>query len=417
MQGLYIKHKICSKYKYARDILKFSLFNLLKCETFWNPREIPVLKEQLIKIYIKTLELQVFYLTPLESCTIAHIYEILNYFYFFKLLEQRPERYNEVFSINNENLINQFERFSDKLSVYCLAILKVCLCELFRTYEYLKASVEQNNLSILLISQLENNFIIPLKNIAHLLSFFDSNFQKYKYHLEPDLVSNYTNIDYNDYLDIKCKINDINRLIFFNLKLCFKNQYNTLDYKNIMRALIVANNKNTNYSDSFLFLSLGLDNFERYFYYSKANDFNNFTHDDLEYTINLKTRVANRYELSKFLLNLGANANIFTSFDNCNNTFLNFSLFENCFYHRLPKNYVEQFINLFLNHGAHLDFLNDNKDTFEVLYCKYYNRDDFYKLVPKNCTPLKCLAARIINKNFFDLKKIPVDLLSFIERH
>ncbi len=416
MQGLYIKHKICNKYNFARDILKFSLFKQLRCYTFWDPREFPVIKEQLIQIYIKTLELQVFYLAPLEENTIAHIYEILDYFYFFKLLEQRPERYIE-FSMNNENLVNQFERFSEKISVYCLTILKVCLCELFRVYEYLKASVKQNNFSILLISQLEHNFILPLKNIAIQLSFFDSNFQKYNYHLETELVSKFADLDYTGYMDIKCRINDISRLIFFNLKLCFKNKDLTLDYKNIMRALIFANNKNTNYSDSFLFLSLGLDSFQRYFNYSKTNDFNNFTHVDLEYTINLKTRVANRFELSEFLLNLGANANILTSHDNCNNSFLNFSLFENYFYNRLPKNYVEQFIHLFIKHGAHVDYLNDNKDTFETLYCKYNNRVDFNKLIPNNCIPLKCLAARVINKNFFDLKKIPVELLTFIERH
>ena len=416
MQGLYIKHKICNKYKFARDILKFNLFKQLRCETFWNPREIPVIKEQLIQIYIKTLELQVFYLAPLEENTIAHIFEILDYFYFFKLLEQRPERYIEV-SINNENLVNQFESFSEKISVYCLAVLKVCLCELFRVYEYLKASVKQNNFSILLITQLENNFILPLKNIANQLSFFDSNFQKYKYHLDTELVSKYADLDYTGYTDIKCRINDICRLIFFNLKLCFKNKYLTLDYKNIMRTLIFANNKNANYSDSFLFLSLGLDSFQRYFNYAKTSDFNNFTHVDLEYTINLKTRVANRFELSEFLLNLGANANIFTSHDNCNNSFLNFSLFENYFYHRLPKNYVEKFIHLFIKHGAHVDFLNDNNDTFETLYCKYNSRVDFYKFMPNNCIPLKCLAARVINRNFFDLKKIPVDLLTFIERH
>ena len=62
-------------------------------------------------------------------------------------------------------------------------------------------------------------------------------------------------------------------------------------------------------------------------------------------------------------------------------------------------------------------FLNDNNDTFETLYCKYNSRVDFYKFMPNNCIPLKCLAARVINRNFFDLKKIPVDLLTFIERH
>ena len=58
------------------------------------------------------------------------------------------------------------------------------------------------------------------------------------------------------------------------------------------------------------------------------------------------------------------------------------------------------FLNLYL-----IDFLNDNNDTFETLYCKYNSRVDFYKFMPNNCIPLKCLAARVINKNFFDLKK------------
>jgi hypothetical protein len=33
------------------------------------------------------------------------------------------------------------------------------------------------------------------------------------------------------------------------------------------------------------------------------------------------------------------------------------------------------------------------------------------------CSSLKCLAARTLNKNFYDIKKIPSELAIFIERH
>jgi hypothetical protein len=331
MQSLFIRHKICQKYSYARDFLKFSLFNALKCQTFWNPQNIPIISEQLIKLYNKTLELQVFYLSPLEECSLKHIFEILNYFYFFKMIKERPSFFDLEDNENEHKLLNQFDLLSKKISDYCYSILKICLIELFRLYEYLKKADSKNTFVILLQTQLETFFIFPLKNIQ-ITSNSIKNVGGSLNKIDFELIEKYNHLNYSDYLELKNKILDINRLIFYNFKICFEIKDKCENYNIIMKKILITNNRKSEGVDSFLYMALSLQSIESSFFFSKSSYLNIFVENDFENLIPRKIQIEKRYDIVNYLLNFGAKPDILTNNDEKSDSFLNYSLFENNFF-------------------------------------------------------------------------------------
>lgn len=78
------------------------------------------------------------------------------------------------------------------------------------------------------------------------------------------------------------------------------------------------------------------------------------------------------------------------------------------------KALVDSIISLFLNHGAHLDYRNDQ---FKTLVQKYENK----YLVPFkdkfNHLSLKCLCAVVIKKNQIEFQELPKVLVDFVDLH
>lgn len=76
------------------------------------------------------------------------------------------------------------------------------------------------------------------------------------------------------------------------------------------------------------------------------------------------------------------------------------------------KSCSAELVKSLLNCGAHLDEVNNAKETFETL-----SKEPLHSLVdPIRYQSLKCLAARVVSQNQLQ-GCLPAELLSFIKRH
>ena len=343
MQCLYIINKISQKYKFARGFADFNLYKFLRFRPFEFEHTNHEISPKLITVYLKMLELQVFYLPPLELSTFENTYAILNYIFYFKNLNE-SDKWGQL--------------GESKVGEICLKILKICLFDIYKMYESIKNLKNANNFALLLCNSIEVFYINPfIKNYKEI--FYFSNLKDKNYFDTSEMKNNIVfSLNYYDYENIKKKIHDVNMLIFYNFRICFQNLSNVENFNKIVHKIIYANNINANFESSFLYMALRGKSFEMDFYSSPSK----FTIDDFF----LLNGCVN-FELVKFFLNTGANPDVFVDLTS-KNTFLNYFVFENKYFNSLEKENVDKYIKLFINYGAHLDYPNKHGEDFCKLY-------------------------------------------------
>ena len=130
MQCLYIINKKSQKYKFARGFADFNLYKFLRFRPFEFEHTNHEISPKLITVYLKMLELQVFYLPPLELSTFENTYAILNYIFYFKNLNE-SDKWGQL--------------GESKVGEICLKILKICLFDIYKMYESIKNLKNANN--------------------------------------------------------------------------------------------------------------------------------------------------------------------------------------------------------------------------------------------------------------------------------
>ena len=149
-------------------------------------------------------------------------------------------------------------------------------------------------------------------------------------------------------------------------------------------------------------------------------DFNMFNTSD-EGNLNAPTITIN-YDFVEFLLDCGADPNGPLEADSQRNTFLNTTMFKAEFFD--DREQCDRFIKLFLDKGAHFDYLNDAGESLIDKYTLKFEKNDHHifssaLLVGQNMS-LKCLASRVIAKNKTRIdyaSYLTKDLVAFVERH
>jgi hypothetical protein len=128
----------------------------------------------------------------------------------------------------------------------------------------------------------------------------------------------------------------------------------------------------------------------------------------------VQTDTTLNYDFVKYLLDCGIDPD--TVIDGIsdkpsNNTFLNYALFNDKYFDDISIS--DSFIKLFMNYGAHMDYLNDSNNTLAKNYLDKYD-----KLLTFNHISLKCLASKSIKQlNINYSSHLPKDLAEFVRRH
>lgn len=106
--------------------------------------------------------------------------------------------------------------------------------------------------------------------------------------------------------------------------------------------------------------------------------------------------------LTKALLRVGADV---TARDNDGNTALHLTALLNSWQPILSIDLLDA--------GAHLDAVNNDGKTFQMLLC---NKERYDSICPLRYTTLACLAARVVKKTQ-KMSKVPAHLRAFVEMH
>lgn len=391
MQSLWIRETILKKYKFASSFASFNLFrflhlkrlDFLKAATSNNTTYTYLTKnfKKLVKLWTFTLELHIAYLTPLDPSTIENIFDFINYLKYVagQCLQKYPEIYASIW----------------------LKLLKICL------YEITRASTEVKS------SKIDKNLHVFLKNKINCLlgSLYKVDYKNLFENIEIDRVEKnlyYEDINHEDLEMINANMDSIYKLIHYLADFSFANPttlQTNAEFKDLLRRVIYANNKFVR-NNSLKFLSMSIK----------------------PRLINTELKLENKFlsllspfnfKLVQHLLESGADADCLIDDHSSNNTFLNEGLFRSEATGLKKKNEFDSIIELFMKHGAHLDFSNDNSLTLQDLYHCQFDNSICNLVKPFRFVSLKCLATKKIIQNQINYQSanLPTELVSFVKRH
>ena len=391
MQSMWIRETILKKYKYATPLVDFNLYKMLLLkkiqlvrQTPQNPKYLYMTRnfKRLVKLWLMSLELQIAYLSPLHPSTVENIYDFINYLKY----------------VSGECLIKNAEIYS---SVW-LKLLKICLYEINRVSKEVKCSTGDKNLVSFLNVKVQSFLGSTLNKVDYkcLFEIFGlENAEKY---------TDYENINCDDYETINRNMDVVYRLVIYLVEFAFTVP-STLElnneYRDIMKKLIVTNTKQVkNGSLKLLSMACRPKNVEK-----DIKLVNKFSNDI----------AALNHKLIQYLLESGCDANCLIDVHSTNNTFLNEGLFRSEVNGLTTKFEFDSLIELFLKHGAHFDYSNDNNLALAELYHSKFDKSILNLVKASNFISLKCLSAKRIAECAINYQaaKLPTELVTFIKKH
>ena len=374
MQTLYIRHKMIKKYNnncmfpknFHSKFLEFRVFNKFKFENFyWTVLSYTQL-EQIIHIYVKSIELQVIYLSPINSIILENIYDFICF-----LLK---------YNIRNK-LSYGFDCYTH--------LLKLILC-----------LIERINLRI---NECEENILTPILNKKNIEQFLCKDALK-EFGIN-ETVSHFdefqNGINYFEYESVCEILYKINLLIFLPYQFVYNNDI-SIEYHSIMKRLIDYNIKNVNGLESLLSLAFCIKKVDAIFEYNKFESCSYNFPFSLDYVT--------------FLLKLGADPNGLLDKKE-KNSFINFAIHEykllGSEYGYIDSSKRRTLFNTFIEYGAHHDSVNEKGRT--LLDIKEYDKEIIIFFNKR--LSLQCLAAKVIKQFRLDYDFLPKKLKKFIEIH
>jgi len=391
MQSMWIRETMLKKYKYATPLVEFNLYKMLLLKKTQLLRQVPqnlkylyMIKnfKRLVKLWLMTLELQIAYLSPMHPSTVENIYDFINYLKY----------------VSGECLIKNADIYS---SIW-LKLLKIFLYEINRVAKEVKCSTGDKNLTSFLNIKVQSFLGSTLNKVDYkcLFEMFGlENVDKY---------TDYENINCDDYETINRNMDVVYRLVIYLAEFAFTVP-STLElnneYRDIMKKLIVTNTKQVkNGSLKFLSMACRPRNIDKDI--RIANKFSN----DIACV---------HHKLIQYLLESGCDANCLIDVHSTKNTFLNEGLFRSESNGLITKFEFDSLIEIFLKHGAHFDYSNDNNLTLAELYHSKFDKSILNLVKVSNFISLKCLSAKRIAECAINYQaaKLPTELVTFIKKH